>query len=70
MKLETDWLERELGLKVSKEDVARFRCMDDPGIVPSIYDIASVAAAKQVQPEHFLPAVATPSMSPAPLTVS
>jgi Patatin-like phospholipase len=70
VKLETDWLERELGLKVSGKDVARYRCMDDPGIVQSIYDIAAIAAAKQVQPEHFLPPVAKPSMRPAPVTVS
>jgi hypothetical protein len=38
--------------------------------VQSIYDIATIAAGKQVQPEHFLPPVATPSMSPAPPTVS
>jgi hypothetical protein len=62
VKLETDWLERELGLKISASDVARYRCMDDPGIVQSIYDIAKVAAARQVQPEHFVP------REPAPQT--
>src|SRR5205085_10338007 len=43
VRLETEWLERTLGLKVSASDVARFRCMDDPGIVQSIYDIAKIA---------------------------
>jgi hypothetical protein len=42
--------------------------MDDPGIVQSIYDLAKIAAAKQVQPEHFLPVVETRSISPEAVT--
>jgi uncharacterized protein len=67
VKLETEWLERTLGLKVSASDVARFRCMDDPGIVQSIYDIAKMAAAKQVQAEHFFPSVESSTISAAPV---
>ena len=55
VRLERDWLAQNLGVQVSESEVARYRCMDDPGIVQSIYDLAKIAAAKQVQPEHFLP---------------
>jgi hypothetical protein len=68
VRLETDWLERNLALKVSERDVARYRCMDDAGIVQSIYDIARIAAERQVQPEHFFPAVETRSPSPEAMT--
>jgi hypothetical protein len=43
--------------------------MDDPGIVQSIYEIAKIAADKQVQPEHFLPTVETRSASAERVTV-
>jgi hypothetical protein len=68
VRLEKDWLAQNLGVQVSESEVARYRCMDDPGIVQSIYDIARIAAAKQVQPEHFLPVVATRSISPEAVT--
>jgi hypothetical protein len=55
VKLERPWLLKELELDVPEADVERFRCMDDPGIVKSIYEIASIAAARQVKPEHFFP---------------
>jgi hypothetical protein len=53
VRLERPWLQKELGLDVAEKDVERFRQMDDPGIVKSIYEIATIAAAKQVKPEHF-----------------
>jgi hypothetical protein len=55
VRLETGWLAENLGLKVTEKDVERYRCMDDPGIVQSIYDVACVAAEKQVQLTHFFP---------------
>jgi uncharacterized protein len=54
VRLEVEWLQQKLGLTVAQRDIDRFRCMDDPGIVQDIYDIAKRAAEKQVQPEHFL----------------
>jgi hypothetical protein len=54
VKLETKWLHDELDLKVSDSDAERFRCMDNPAIVAEIYEIAKLAAAKQIKPEHWL----------------
>ncbi len=53
VRLERPWLLKELDLDVPEKDVERFRQMDDPGIVKSIYEIAKVAAARQVKAEHY-----------------
>jgi hypothetical protein len=55
VRLEGDWIHDHLGLNVPEKDLVRFRCMDDPSIVQSIYDIAQVAAEKQVKLEHVIP---------------
>jgi hypothetical protein len=57
VKLETAWLRQELDLKVSENDTERYRGMDNPAIVNEIYEIAQLAAAKQVKPEHWLGAL-------------
>jgi hypothetical protein len=66
VKLEVNWLREELDVKVSSSDVERFRCMDNPAIVNDIYEIAKLAAAKQVKPEHWLGAL--PNFLTAPGT--
>jgi hypothetical protein len=48
------WLRDELDVKVSEKDTERYRAMDNPAIVHEIYEIAKLAAAKQVKPEHWL----------------
>jgi hypothetical protein len=58
VRLEADWINEHLGLNVPEKDLVRFRCMDDPAIVQSIYDIARVAAERQVRLEHLIPATA------------
>jgi hypothetical protein len=57
VKLEVDWLRTELDVKISDSDAERFRGMDNPAIVNEIYEIAKLAAAKQVKPEHWLGAL-------------
>jgi hypothetical protein len=57
VKLETNWLREELDVKVSEANAERYRCMDNPAIVNEIYEIAKLAAAKQVKPEHWLGAM-------------
>jgi hypothetical protein len=56
VRLEADWLERELKLKLSDADVARAREMDNPSSIPIGYDIGRRAAELQVRPEHWDPA--------------
>jgi hypothetical protein len=57
VKLESAWLREELDVKVSDSDAERYRGMDNPAIVNEIYEIAKLAAAKQVKPEHWLGAL-------------
>ena len=62
VRLELPWIEKELGpdveqafgRKLTEDDVVRMRSMDDPTIIPDIYALAKIAAAKQVKPEHWL----------------
>jgi hypothetical protein len=53
VRLETDWLERWNGIKLGAREVARLRQMDDPSIVPAIYEIAQAAAKRQVRADHW-----------------
>lgn len=53
VRLETDWLDRHLGRKLAAHQVERIRHMDDPAIVPEIYEIAQAAAARQVRSDHW-----------------
>ena len=54
VRLERDWLARELGRNVTEENVRRYRSMDDPGIVHELYEVGRVAALRQVKNEHWL----------------
>jgi hypothetical protein len=67
VRLEASWLKAHLDLNLSDAEVAHYRNMDDPGIVTAIYDIATLAAQKQVKEGHFFPnRSAAPAPSPAP----
>jgi patatin-like phospholipase len=65
VRLETAWLDENLAMKVTQSDVERYRCMDDPSIVDSIYKIAREAAERQVKLEHLIPAAAAAAPSAA-----
>jgi uncharacterized protein len=54
VRLEKDWLARELNYTASDELLARLRGMDDPKIVNELYEIGQRAAEKQVKAEHWL----------------
>jgi hypothetical protein len=53
VKLEKDWLARELNYHASDDDLARLRGMDDPAAVHDLYKIGCMAADKQVKLEHL-----------------
>jgi len=53
VRLEKDWLARELNYDVSDDTIARLRGMDDPAAVHQLYEIGRMAAAKQVKIEHL-----------------
>ncbi len=53
VRLEKDWLARELDYAVSDNVLAGLRGMDDPEFVAELYKIGSLAAEKQVKIEHL-----------------
>jgi uncharacterized protein len=53
VRLEKDWLARELNYNVSDDTLARLRGMDDPAAVHELYEIGRMAAEKQVKLEHL-----------------
>jgi uncharacterized protein len=53
VRLEKDWLARELNYKVTDDFLERLRGMDDPNIVNALYEIGGMAAEKQVKAEHL-----------------
>jgi hypothetical protein len=55
VQLEKPWIERNLGKSLTEDAVASYRNMDDPSIIQTIYELATEAAARQVQVEHFFP---------------
>ena len=55
VRLEKDWLKEELDMDVSDSDLTHLRLMDQPKAIPELYEIATLAAKKQVKKEHFLP---------------
>ena len=54
VKLETDWLQQELGISVSDSELNSLRSMDQPKTIPRLYEIARMAAKAQVKREHFV----------------
>ncbi len=53
VRMEKEWLARELGVEVTDDVLERLRGMDDPSMVDQLYDIGRRAAEKQVKPEHL-----------------
>jgi predicted acylesterase/phospholipase RssA len=55
VRLEKEWLARELDYDVDDDLIERLRGMDDPSLVHQLHEIGARAAAKQVKLEHLLP---------------
>jgi CO/xanthine dehydrogenase FAD-binding subunit len=78
--LEARWLKEVLDLNLSPMDVIRLHRLDDPDMVPLLYEIGKRAAALQVKAEHWggqqpasaepAPIVVTGGDGPAPFTVA
>jgi patatin-like phospholipase/acyl hydrolase len=54
--LEQPWLCSKLKRELEEIEVLRYRNMDDPSIIRTIYDIAQICATEQVKASHFFPA--------------
>jgi uncharacterized protein len=53
VRLEKEWLARELDFHVTDDVLERLRGMDDPSLVDQLYEMGRRAAEKQVKPEHL-----------------
>lgn len=53
VRLEADWLEEHLGIRLGAKDLARVRAMDNPDSIPLAYEIGCKAAERQVKAEHW-----------------
>jgi hypothetical protein len=53
VRLEKEWLARELDFHVTDDLLERLRGMDDPSLVDQLYEMGRRAAQKQVKPEHL-----------------
>ena len=53
VRLEKEWLARELNFQADDDLIERLRGMDDPTLVDRLYEIGSLAAEKQVKAEHL-----------------
>jgi len=53
MPLESDWLERELGMRIAAARLAQLRRFDDPRNMDELHAMATKVAERQVRPEHI-----------------
>jgi hypothetical protein len=67
VRLEPLWLKDNLGVDLTPKEAVRLRAMDDPSIIQPIYELATMAAAKQVKAEHWVGDL--PDFVVAPATV-
>ena len=51
--LDRKWLKEALGCDITRKQERAIHRMDDPAIMPLLSTLATAAALKQVQPEHF-----------------
>jgi len=54
VRLEADWLKRELDIDVTESQLVEYRKMDEPKTIPELYELGKIAAKAQVKKEHFL----------------
>ena len=54
VRLEREWLKNELDFKASEAEIIRLQSMDDPKIIPKLYEIGQIAAKRQVKAEHWV----------------
>jgi len=54
VRLEVDWLAAHLDMRLSANDLARVREMDNPDTIPLAYEIGREAAEQQVKAEHWI----------------
>jgi hypothetical protein len=61
IRLDQDWLARELGVTIDERTLARYQLMDAPENIPAIYELGKRAAERQITRDHLVarPAIST-----------
>jgi hypothetical protein len=54
IRIEQDWLARELGVTLDARRVAHYRLLEAPENIPAIYDLGAKAAERQIRREHLV----------------
>jgi hypothetical protein len=54
VRLERQWMEDELGVKLGPTEVEHLRSADDPAVLNDLYQLGQLAAERQIKPEHWL----------------
>jgi hypothetical protein len=53
VRLETEWLNTELGLGFDEAELVQLRRMDVPELIPRLYDLGKLAAQRFIQPDDL-----------------
>jgi hypothetical protein len=61
IRIEQDWLKKELEVELDAKRVMHYRLLDAPENIPAIYALGAKAAAKQIKREDLVPATAAAS---------
>jgi hypothetical protein len=54
IRLEQDWLARELGVKLEPRTLSKYQLMDAPENIPAIYELGARAAERQITRDHLV----------------
>jgi uncharacterized protein len=54
IRLEQDWLSRELGVELEPRTLSRYQLMDAPENIPAIYELGARAAERQITRDHLV----------------
>jgi hypothetical protein len=65
LRLEKTWLKKHIDVDLSERELERLHRMDRADNIPILYELAKIAAQRQVKAEHFFPRRAA-SSPPAP----
>ena len=54
IRLEQDWLARELGVSIDQRTLERYQLIDAPENIPALYDLGARAAERQITRDHLV----------------
>jgi hypothetical protein len=54
IRLEQDWLARELGVKLEPRILSKYQLMDAPENIPALYELGARAAERQITRDHLV----------------